>query len=182
MDDRPPRIAAVEPADYPEKLKDFLSGLTASGLPPAIGQLNVVRTLANHPDLAVAYMSFGTYVLGRSSLPDRVRELTTLRTAWLCNSHYEWDHHARRARLAGMTDAEIDGTRVGSDSPVWSGLDRDVLTAVEQLHQDTSIGDDVWGRLSRHLDQRQLLDLLFAVGCYVTLAMALNGLRVAQER
>lgn len=181
MTEGPPRSGALDPGEYSEKLKLFLSDLTASGVPPAVGQLNVVRTLANHPDLAVAYMSFGTYVLGRSSLPTRVRELTTLRTAWLCHSLYEWDHHARRARQAGMTEEEIDGTRAGSEAPVWKGLDRDVLRAVEQLHRDTALEDEVWEGLCRHLDERQRLDLLFTVGCYVTLAMALNGLRIPHD-
>jgi 4-carboxymuconolactone decarboxylase len=176
-----PRVPALEPGDYPERLQHFLSGLVDSGLPPAVTELNVVRTLANHPDLAIAYMSFGTYVLGRSSLPGRIRELTTLRTAWLWNSRYEWDHHARQARRRGMTAEQVDATRIGSDAPCWDELDRHVLLAIEQLHRSTTIEDDVWDGLSRHLDQHQLLDFLFAVGCYVTLAMALNSLRVTQE-
>lgn len=176
-----PRIKPMDPDDYSEDLKQFLAGLVDKGVSPAIGQLNVVRTLAHHPQLAVSYMTFGTYVLGRSSLPTAVRELVTLRTAWLSGSEYEWGHHAARARRAGMSEADIEGTKVGSAADHWSELDRHVVLAVEQLRSDTRMSDEVWETLGRHLDQDQMLDLIFTVGCYAMLAMAINTLQVEDE-
>lgn len=181
MTDRPPRIPPISPENYSDELKDFFDGLHEAGLPSAISRLNIVRTLANHPDLTIAYMTFGTHILGRSSLSSRVRELATLRTAWLCGSGYEWERHAQRARRSGMSDEEVEAVRSGSSAPSWPELDRNVLRAAEQLHSTTTIDDDVWELLSAQLDQHELLDLVFTVGCYTTLAMALNGLRVAPE-
>ena len=126
-------------------------------------------------------MTFGTYVLGRSSLPTEVRELVTLRTAWLSGSEYEWGHHAARSRRAGMSEVDIEGTKVGSAAEHYSERDKNVLLAVEQLRTDSRMSDDVWDTLSRHLEQHQMLDLIFTVGCYAMLAMALNTLRVEDE-
>ncbi len=176
-----PRIPPLPVDRYREDLKAFLAGVAGSAAPPALAELNVVRTLANHPDLAMAYMTFGTYVLGRSTLPDRVRELVTLRVASLSESDYEWSRHAGRARRAGMAEEEVEATKLGSEAPIWPDFERQVLQAVDQLHSNRPITDEVWDVLSAHLDQRQLLDLVFTVGCYVMLAMALHGLGVEQE-
>ena len=181
MADGPPRIPPVSPESYSEELKTFFGGLEESGFPSGIRRLNIVRTLANHPDLTMAYMAFGSHILGRSSLSPRVRELATLRTAWLCGSDYEWERHAQRARRSGMSEQEVEGVKSGSDSPVWPDFERHVLRAVEQLRSDMTIEDDVWEVLSEHLDQSQLLDFVFTVGCYMALALALNSLRVERD-
>lgn len=175
------RLPLVPLDEYPEKLRTFLADLVSSGIARQVGEFNVVRTLANHPDLAVAYMTFGIHVLGRSSLTPRVREVATLRAAWLSDSDYEWSKHAGPGRRAGLTPEELQATKVGSEAPLWSDLDRAVLRAVEQLLAGRTIDDDVWETLSRYLDRRQLLDLVFTIGSYLMLATALRALQVPDE-
>jgi alkylhydroperoxidase family enzyme len=147
--------------------------------------LNIFRTLAQHPKLMKRWLVFGNHVLGRSSLPPRERELVILRIGWLCRSAYEWGQHVRIALGSGLTQAEIDRIPQGpgaAGSPTnWSELDAALLRATDELHADAFIGDAAWSALSRHLDTHQLMDLIFTVGQYNLVSMALNSLGVQPE-
>lgn len=62
-----------------------------------------------------------------------------------------------------------------------SRLDRAVLAAVDELAEDSNLSDRTWSTLAAHLDERQLMDLVFTVGAYVLLAMAFNTFGVEPE-
>jgi alkylhydroperoxidase family enzyme len=143
--------------------------------------LNIFRTLAQHPKLMKRWLVFGNHVLGRSSLPPRERELVILRIGWLCRSAYEWGQHVRMALGAGLSQAEIDRIPSGPDAAGWSELERALLRATDELHADAFISDATWAALAAHLDTQQLMDLIFTVGQYNLVSMALNSLGVQPE-
>lgn len=142
---------------------------------------NIFRTLANHPDLFRRWLVFANHVLGKSSLGARERELLILRIGYLCRSDYEWGQHVRIARAAGMSDAEIRTTQTGPDTPGLSELDRLLLRAADELHADAHIGDVTWDGLSQLLTTQQLMDVVFTVGQYNLVSMALNSFGVQAE-
>ncbi len=144
-------------------------------------QLNVVKTIANHPKLAAAWQPLGGYILRESTLPDRHRELLILRTAWLCQAEYEWGHHARLARTAGITDAEILRITKGPEALGWSSFDRSLLRAADQLHTDSAIFEYTWGSLKARYNDQQMMDVVFTVGEYQMVAMAINAFGVQRE-
>ena len=80
-----------------------------------------------------------------------------------------------------MTDDEIRRIQAGPDAEGWSGLDRALLRAAEELHDDSFASDATWAELSEHLSTEQLMDLVFAVGQYNLVSMALNGFGVQPE-
>ena len=143
--------------------------------------LNIFRTLAHHPALAKRWMVFGNHVLAKSTLAPRERELAILRTGWLCRSGYEWGQHVGIARAAGLGDEEIARIAEGPGAPGWSERERALLRACDELHEDSFVGDATWAALSQHFDTQQLLDLVFAVGQYTLVSMALNTLGVQPE-
>jgi alkylhydroperoxidase family enzyme len=149
--------------------------------------LNIFRTLAHHPKLLKRWLVFGNHVLGRSTLPPRERELVILRIGYLCRSPYEWGQHVVIARDSGLTQAEIDAIPLGPDAPAsanvrWTPLERALLRATDELHADACISDATWAALSKKgLSTQQLLDLIFAVGQYNLVSMALNSLGVQPE-
>jgi hypothetical protein len=53
-----------------------------------------------------------------------------------------------------------------------------LLRAVDELHDDAMIGDATWKGLSERYDTQQLMDLVFTVGQYNLVSMALNTLGV----
>jgi hypothetical protein len=50
--------------------------------------------------------------------------------------------------------------------------------AVDELVRDAKVADDTWQVLAGDLDQQQLMDLVFTVGAYDVLAMALRSFGV----
>jgi alkylhydroperoxidase family enzyme len=74
-----------------------------------------------------------------------------------------------------ITPAEIEAIGDGGDPEHWAPLEADLLLATDQLIDDHRIDDETWARLSTHLDERQLVELVFVVGTYTCLAMAFNS-------
>ncbi len=167
------------PADqWDDAVEQSLSGM----LPPErrnprdAGTL--MSTLARHPKLARAYLRFGGYLLLESSLPARIRELAILRVAHRRQCAYEWSHHVDIAAKAGLTDAEIAAARSGEAEDEF---ERAVFTAVDELDEKSNISDQTWTTLCERLDERQRMDLVFTIGGYIALAMAINAFGVQLE-
>jgi 4-carboxymuconolactone decarboxylase len=140
--------------------------------------LNIFRTLAHHPKLLKRWLVFGNHVLAKSSLPVRERELVILRVGWRCRAEYEFGQHTLIARQSGLSDAEIERVTLGPDAPGWSELDRVLLRATDELLDDAFVSDASWQALSAHYSTEQLIDLVFLVGQYNLVSMALNSLGV----
>jgi alkylhydroperoxidase family enzyme len=139
---------------------------------------NIFKTLTNHPDLMRRWLVFANHILFKSTLPVRERELIILRIGYLCRAGYEWGQHVEIARKAGMTDDEIRTAKTGPETAGLTDLDRLLLQATDELHADSHISDETWAGLSEHLDTKQLMDVVFTVGQYTLVSMALNTLGV----
>jgi alkylhydroperoxidase family enzyme len=140
--------------------------------------MNIFATLANHPDLLRRWLVFANHILGKSTLAVRERELIILRIGFLCRAGYEWGQHVQIARRAGMTDDEIRSAQTGPDTPGLPELDRLLLQATDELHGDAHVADATWAGLSEHLTTQQLMDVVFTVGQYNLVSMALNSFGV----
>jgi alkylhydroperoxidase family enzyme len=140
--------------------------------------LNIYRTLVAHPKLLKRWGVFGTHVLYKSTLPPRERELLILRTGWLCRSEYEWGQHVIIAKGVGVTDEEIERVKAGPDAEGWAAFDAALLRAADELHNDAFISDPTWEALSERFSTKQMIDVIFAVGQYHVVSMALNSLGV----
>ncbi|MCH8813978.1 MAG: carboxymuconolactone decarboxylase family protein [Chloroflexi bacterium] len=168
-----PRIPPLEASEWDENLAELKGQLESTDR-----VLNIYKTLARHPKLLKRWGVFGTHVLFKSTLPARERELLILRTGWLCQSGYEWGQHVLIGRTAGLTDEEIDRVKEGPDAAGWASADADLLRAADELHNDSFISDATWNALSGRYDTQQMIDLIFVVGQYHTVSMALNSLGV----
>ena len=143
--------------------------------------LDVVATLGRQPALMKRGIVFGNNVLARTTLHAREREIVILRIGWLCQAEYEWAQHVEIGLRSGIEESEIEGIAAGPDASGWSERERALLTAVDELHADSFISDTTWQALSNHYDTEQLLDLIFTVGQYNMVSMALNSLGVQPE-
>ncbi len=143
--------------------RDFV--LKAHGTDDARG-VNGVGVMLNHPALAKAFLTFNNHVATHSTLEKRVRELLILRTSWLLRAEYEFLQHVVLGRRAGLSEQEIERITVGPDAPGWEPVDSALLRSADELYADARIHDATWSLLEEHFDQQQLLDLVFAVGCY----------------
>ncbi len=171
-----PRIPKLPPEERTEAVEALLAPMIESGR-----DFNIFHVLANHPDLMRRWLVFGNHILGKSTLPERERELAILRVGWLCQAPYEWGQHVLMGREAGLTDDEIRSIRDGADAEGWNDLDRAILCAADELHKDSRIGDQTWSDLSEHLGTQQLMDLVFTIGQYHLVSMALNSFEVPMD-
>ena len=53
-----------------------------------------------------------------------------------------------------------------------------LLAATDQLMDSYRIDDATWARLAAHLDEQQLVEVVFVAGTYTCLAMAFNSFGV----
>lgn len=181
MTDDSPRIPPLPVDQWPAGAHEAY-GVLKSDKTAALGAAsNMTMTLANYPELGKAFYTLGRHLLLESSLSDRVRELLTLRVAWRYKAEYEWAHHVRFAKRIGMTDAEIEAVKGDAANPIWSELDACVLAATDQLTGNGGIDDATWAVLARHLDRRQLMDLVYTIGQYVMVSWAVAAFGVQIE-
>jgi alkylhydroperoxidase family enzyme len=166
----------VDEADLQEK--------TLASLAPYRDQdgriYTIWATLAHHEDALRRFLVFGNHVLGKNTLPLKSRELMILRIAARTRAEYEWDQHVRIARRAGLADETILAAATGA----WDGLgelDQVLLRATDSLLDQQSVDDDLWSRLETHLGVEQIIDVLYTVGQYLTIATVINTLGVQVE-
>src|SRR6185295_1619011 len=105
-----PRIPPAETRQVNPMLRPFLAiaGRVTGGPPP-----HIFSTLARHPSLFVSWLVFAGRLMPRGRLPRDETELVILRVAWNCANRYEWDHHVRIGRRAGLTDADVERVPAG---------------------------------------------------------------------
>jgi 4-carboxymuconolactone decarboxylase len=183
MEELPQRIANLPREEWTDAAREVFAFWGEPNAWEEGSRTNMTMVLANHPQLAIAYNTFGKHLLLTSTIAVRPRELVVLRTAWLQKCAYEWHYHVGYALSAGLTMEEIAAIRDGWRSPVWDGKDEDraILRAVDELVENQRIGDETWALLSRHFDQRQRMDLVFTIGNYVMLGWAVATFGIPVE-
>lgn len=171
-------MAPLPERDWDDRARNALTVLLPQERANARDAGNVLATLVRHPDLTRAYLRFNAYLLMDSTLSARVREVALLRVVHRRGCDYLWSHHLPIARRAGLTASEIDAIRLGEVPDLLDGL---VVRAVDELDEGSSLSDATWAELGRHLDDRQRMDLVFTIGGYGLLAMAVNTFGIQPE-
>jgi 4-carboxymuconolactone decarboxylase len=166
-----PRIAPLT--------RDEVEPAIADAFPEGPGR-NVIATFVRHMDLVTKWGPFAGYLMSGSTLSARDRELAILRVGWLSQSEYQWAEHVGPALEAGLSRDEIERVPLGADASGWNATERAILEATDELHADAFISDATWSSLEGFSD-KQKMDLIFTVGQYMTISMALNSLGVQLE-
>jgi 4-carboxymuconolactone decarboxylase len=189
MQNKSPQIAPILPPDWDAAAHEALGTLQgareyilsrwhADGSAPG---MNALGTMARHPALAKAFLTFNNHVSNASTLPARTREILVLRICWLMRAEVEYLQHSLSGRRAGLSDAELEQIRVGPDAPEMAAADVDLVRAVDEIHAHGAVQSATWSRLAAVFDAAQLLDLLFTVGCYDVLAVVFRSIGITSE-
>jgi 4-carboxymuconolactone decarboxylase len=166
-DDIAPDVVSQLRTFFP-RVDRFLSEGAEAPMPPVLG------LLARHPGIAGPWLGYNGALLDGGVLDARTRELVILATACRTGSAYLWQEHLHLAAAAGVTSDEIAALSGESQRP-WSDRDAALLRAVDELVANQLVAEGTWHVLSRDLDDRDLLEVLFVVGTYSCLAMVLNS-------
>jgi alkylhydroperoxidase family enzyme len=174
-----PRIEPVPAGGRTGELRALLDSLTP---PPPPGQpprpdRNLPCTVVKHADLFPYWAGLGRG-LQSGTLPWRDRELVTLRVAFLSGSAYEWAHHSRSARRAGITDDEVARIQLDVDAGGWDPVTAAKIRTVEEIDRDHEISQQTWDVLRDEYTEEQLIELLLLQGFYWMTAGILKSLQV----
>ncbi len=142
------------------------------------GGVNALALMLRNPAACKAFLEFNRHLLYESKLNERVRELVVLRIAAKMGSEYEWAQHVPVALECGFKPDEIEQLRIGSELDSWPEFDRALVAATDGLLADGDVDDATWATLAERLDDAALLDLVFTIGGYATLAMVFNATRI----
>jgi 4-carboxymuconolactone decarboxylase len=164
------RLPYVDPASASPEIREVLEAL-----PP----LNIFRTVA-HADTAVRpLLRLGGAILGQGELDPRRRELAILRTAAVTGAEYEWIQHEAIARGVGASDPQIAAVKAGElESDAFDEDDRLVLLCAEELLRNDAIGEATFSRARERLSDREIVELILAVGYYRMLAGLMNSVAI----
>jgi len=162
---------------YPKEVAERFLAADADRVP------NVLTTMMHHPALVGPFLLYNRVLLEKPTLGHRLRELMVLRVAWRTRSEYEWVQHCRFADRYSITPQDIEAIARGTRAEGWTPLEADLVAATDQMLDRYCIDDETWARLAKHLDERQLVEVVFTVGTYTCLAMAFNsfGLQLDPE-
>lgn len=170
-----PRIPIKQLSELEDQTREAFETFLDPGVFP-----NVFATLAQHPALCEGWIPFARHILSEttSTLPVRDREIVILRIGWLCQAEYEYAQHVRLARKIGLSEQEIEQIKAGPEAEAINELDALLLRATDELHKKAKISAQVWRKLSEHYSTRQMMDIVFTVGNYNLVSMALNSFGV----
>jgi 4-carboxymuconolactone decarboxylase len=156
-------------------------------MPPGatLEPLALFRTLSLHLELASRMRPLGAGILGaRATVPMHLREVMIQRTCALTGAEYEWGVHAAAfADAAGLDEERLRSTVHGGPlEECWTPLEASVVALADELHETSSISDQLWARLTGELGPEQIIELVVTAGWYHVIAYVCNGLRVEHEQ
>ena len=149
-----------------------LAGRVTGGAPPS-----VFLAFGRRPSLLWTWLPFASRLMPRGTLPRRSSELVILRVAAVRGCAYEFDHHVRLGRRAGVTQDDVRRVLAGPGADGWSDDERLLLEVTDELLDRRDLSDTTWRRLRDALDERRCVELVLLVGHYDMLATLLVTLR-----
>jgi 4-carboxymuconolactone decarboxylase len=179
MPTRSPRIRPLPPAEWTAAARQMFAIAEGPQAEQNGSKIEFFQILANHTDLGIPLLAFAMQVLRASTLTARTREIAILRSVCLHRGEFQWSAHVKMGQEAGMTLEEIEAIKSGADAPIWSDSERSLLRAIDSVSINSDVDEEAWDILAARFNRQQLLDLLFTIGSYAMVAMAMNTLRVS---
>jgi 4-carboxymuconolactone decarboxylase len=139
--------------------------------------VNLYRALGNHPALTAAWTEFANAIRHDSRTPRALRELMILRTAQLARSEYEWAHHLRMARQAGVAEPKIAALANWRAATLFDGRERAALALTEAV-MTCNVTDAVHAEAKRHFSDAEYVELSLTAGFYAMVSRMLDAMRV----
>lgn len=154
-----------------------IAGRATGTEPPA-----VFTTLGRGRGLFWGWLHFAGKLMPGGKLPRRETEMVILRVAALRGCAYEFEHHVRLGRRAGVVPADVERIIVGASAPGLSQNEKLLLQVTEELIATKDLSDTTWAELRASYDERTAIELLLLIGHYDMLATTLMTLRLTPDR
>jgi alkylhydroperoxidase family enzyme len=179
--DIPSRLAPVPREGWDDQIRRFFAIMEGPQTLEHGTRFNAQAVMANHPELATAWATYNRFVARDLDLPDRLREIAILRTAWNLQAGYEWYQHRIIARRHGLGEAELEALSNDEGAGSWSYAERLVIRASDEICANAEASAETVAGLLAHFGKRQLLEILWVIGTYGMLGRIFNSLRIPIE-
>jgi 4-carboxymuconolactone decarboxylase len=135
----------------------------------------------NNPAVARAVGALGEQLRFHGVLPARTRELAILRFAARRRFGYEWSHHQRPARLAGLDPGTIDALLQQNASDILFDVDGAVAAAVDAIVDGFDIPADVQARVTAAHGEAGVVEIVALCGLYALIGAMVTSFDVSLE-
>jgi len=142
--------------------------------------VNLYRALGNHPALTAAWTEFANSIRFASGTPRALREIMILRTAQIAHSSYEWAHHLRMARDAGVSEAKIAALQGWRSAQGFDARERAALALTEAV-MACNVTEAVHAEVKQHFNDAEFVELSLTAAFYAMVARMLDALRVDMD-
>jgi len=140
--------------------------------------MNLYRAVANSPQVTRNLIKLGNSLISKTDLSPKLRELTIMRIARLCDCEYEWAQHTPVALHSGVSQTQLDVIDSWKESDDFTDEERAVLQYVDEVAQNVKVADKTFEALRQHLSERNIVELTLAIGWWGMLARFLVPLEV----
>jgi 4-carboxymuconolactone decarboxylase len=145
----------------------------------ALGEVYV--RMFNNPGVAVAVGKLGEHLRFHGVLPDDVRELVIVRYAARQRFWYEWSHHQRPARLAGVADEIVAAVTAGDLPPSLPDPTRAALEAVDAVVAGRSLPEPVQRRVVEAHGTAGVVEVVTLCGLYALMGYVVTAFDIPIE-
>jgi len=143
--------------------------------------LNVVKLLANCPQMGQEYFRFAGSVLRGENVPMKYRELATLRVGNLAGADYEFLHHTPLGLTAGLTRKQINEIDTWSESTEFDEQERTVLRYTDEVARDNCVTDETFQKLREYFSEHDVVELAIVIGYFIMLCRILVAFQLDLE-
>lgn len=135
--------------------------------------------LLHQPEVARAWLDLGSAIRKRTSLDDRIRELTICLVARVAGQGFELEKHVPLALAAGATEEELDALLDRGTCATFDARDRDLLDFAEHVAR-ASVTEDVFRAAVARFDPPVLVEIATTVGYYLATARFLDAFGIGE--
>lgn len=171
------KIGYVEKEQLPKNLHPIYDGLQSKfGVVP-----NVLKAMANSPELFGGFMPFLGAALGETKVSSDIKELAILTTTKLNGCNYCTAHHTAAGKRAGLSEEKI----AVADDPgcgVFDEREKAVIQFSKELAENVGASDGALTNLRQYFDDGQISELIMVTGAFHVLTRFADTFKVDLER
>jgi alkylhydroperoxidase family enzyme len=143
--------------------------------------LNVFRAVAGMPTALRPFLQLGSALLAGEHLTAAERELAILRVAYLTEAPYERHQHEQLGRLAGLTQSEIDATKLEHPATQLSPDHVLICQATDEITASVRLADGTLALVRTRWGDAGTRELILVVAYYNMVSRFLESARVPLE-
>ena len=155
------------------------------GMDESTSRINLFRVLLNSPAAGSMINSLKDTALRGFSLDPRLRELAIMRTAWLMNAEYVWNHHTRPyvEHDLDLNPEDVLEVRDWQASSVLGSVEKAVLQLTDELVRSDrgTITDGTLSSVLDALSPAETVELVVTVAVYRGISSIAVSLSVPME-